>query len=106
MRTITFHNKQTDVTIVAREYPWLWALLFGPFYFMLHGIWTHVAIWLGTALITGLLSGLVYPFFARSVLMSHYTKLGYKVTMTGAPVEPERKQLEIHKDMRGAKWGS
>ena len=53
-----FYNKTTNHTVIA-ELPWLWVFLFGFFYFMFHGIWAHVAIYLGAVVITG---GMAAPF--------------------------------------------
>lgn len=85
-----FYNKNTNHTVTA-EMPWLWAFLFGAFYFMFHGVWTHVAIYAGAVVITG---GMAAPFLwigysiaAKSVIESHYLSKGYKVVTNLTPSE-------------------
>lgn len=77
-----FYNSHTGHSVDV-EVPWLWAFLFGAFYFMFHGVWTHVAIYIGVTLITG---GFAAPFLwigysiaAKSVLVNSYAAKGYKV---------------------------
>jgi hypothetical protein len=48
--------------------PFLWCLLFGPFYFAAKGAWIHAVIALLAALVTMGLSWLVYPFFAKGIV--------------------------------------
>jgi hypothetical protein len=58
--------------------PGLWTFLFGGFYFAAKGIWQHAIVALLLALVTGGLSWLCYPFFARSLLRTHYLQLGWQ----------------------------
>ncbi|MNS25888.1 hypothetical protein D3C72_577930 [compost metagenome] len=60
--------------------PGLWCFLFGCFYFMAKGIWTHAVISLFAACCTFGLSWLVYPFFARGIVIDHYRKQGWVVS--------------------------
>lgn len=57
---------------------WLWALLFGCFYFAIKGIWTHVVISLFLGLLTYGFSWLIYPFFATGIIRKSYLKKGWK----------------------------
>jgi peptidoglycan biosynthesis protein MviN/MurJ (putative lipid II flippase) len=69
-----------DVTtgyIEEASCPWLWVLLFGPLYFALKGIWSHVFISIVVAVLTSGFSTLVYPFFANSIIEKHYASNGW-----------------------------
>lgn len=57
--------------------PFLWCLLFGVFYFAVKGIWRHAFISFFCALFTLCLSWLVYPFFARGIVISSYGRRGW-----------------------------
>ena len=57
--------------------PWLWCLLFGCIYFAVKGIWTHAIAAFLLALLSGGLSWLVYPFFARGIVEKHYFRTGW-----------------------------
>lgn len=56
---------------------WLWVLLFGPFYFIARGIWTHAIISLVAAIVTVGLSWLVYPFAVYAITNNHYRRQGW-----------------------------
>lgn len=58
--------------------PWLWALLFGGFYFAVKGIWTHASVGLGLAFLTFGISWVVYPFFASTIVRRHYLRKGWR----------------------------
>lgn len=57
--------------------PFLWALLFGPIYFAVKGVWLHAVIALVLAF-TIFVSWLIYPFFARTVIRTHYLRQGWQ----------------------------
>ncbi|MCX6908226.1 MAG: hypothetical protein NTY01_09310 [Verrucomicrobia bacterium] len=58
--------------------PWLGALCFGPFYFMIKGVWTHAILGAVLALASGGLSWLfVYPFCANGIVKRHYLRKGW-----------------------------
>jgi hypothetical protein len=57
--------------------PFLWCLIFGGFYFIIHGIWTQAVISLFVSLITFGIGWFVYPFFAKRIVRNHYLKLGW-----------------------------
>ena len=56
---------------------WLWCLLFGSFYFAFRGVWMHAILSAVLAIVTGGLSWLFYPFFARRILINHYLREGW-----------------------------
>ena len=61
--------------------PSFWyALLLGPYYFMMHGVWTHAVI----HLLLSPLSWLVYPFLARKLIIQNYLREGW-VLVDGEP---------------------
>lgn len=53
---------------------WLWALLFGPFYFAYMRMWMYLCIYLVLAAATGGVSTFIYPFFAKKSVMRHYMR--------------------------------
>ncbi len=55
----------------------LWTLLFGALYFLVKGVWTHALISLILAIVTSGFSWLIYPFFARGVMRTHFLKKGW-----------------------------
>jgi hypothetical protein len=57
--------------------PWLFALLFGGFYFLAKGIWAHAAISLILTIPTFGWAWLIYPFFARGIVRAHYLSRGW-----------------------------
>lgn len=57
--------------------PWLWTLLFGAFYFLSKGIWTHFLLYLLLVPLTFGLAWFVYPFFAASIVESHCLRKGW-----------------------------
>lgn len=75
--TIKFKNPSNGF-IEESTYPWLWCLLFGTFYFIFKGIWIHAALSFIIAMFTGGLSWLIYPFFAKRILLMHYNKIGWQ----------------------------
>ncbi|MGA0383403.1 MAG: DUF2628 domain-containing protein [Flavobacteriaceae bacterium] len=79
---MNFYNSNTGHRFSVSA-PWLWAFLFGAFYYIFHGIWTHAVIYVGLAIVTG---GLAAPFLwvgysvaASSILVNHYALKGYSV---------------------------
>jgi PEGA domain len=57
--------------------PGLWTFLFGTFYFIAKGIWTHALLSALLALCTFGISWLIYPFFASGIVRAHYGKKGW-----------------------------
>lgn len=78
--------------------PILWAFLFGCFYFAYKGIWSHAAIALVAAIFTSGLSWLIYPFFARGIVKSHYLRMGW--TMLDDEVSPARRPASSDEHMK------
>lgn len=73
-----FKNPQNDYVEEVSDDTWLWALLFGGFYFAYKGIWIHFIIGLILAFVTFGVSWFIYPLFARSIVISHYQKSGWQ----------------------------
>ena len=73
-----FQNPANDYIEEVSGLAWLWTLLLGTIYFGVKGVWAHVFISLVLAILTGGLSWLIYPFFARKVIEGSYRKKGWK----------------------------
>lgn len=56
---------------------WVYVLLFGGLYFLAKGVWTHAAASFAAAFLTFGISWLVYPFFAKKIMRSHYLRNGW-----------------------------
>ena len=76
MATVYFRNP-TNNFVVKTSMCWLWALLFGPFYFGYKGLWGNVALGMIAGLLTVGLSWLIYPFFAGMLVRSRYREMGW-----------------------------
>jgi Protein of unknown function (DUF2628) len=57
----------------ATEFTGLWALLFGPFFFAIKGMWGHAIL----ALVLWPISVIVYAFIARGLVEKRYRQLGW-----------------------------
>ena len=80
---LEFMNEANGARIRS-NYQWLWALLFGPFFFVYHGVWTHAFIGIALGFMTGGLSWIfVYPFFAGRIIRNHYLNLGWRESLGG-----------------------
>lgn len=55
----------------------LWCFLFGFVYFAVKGVWTHAVASLILAIMTGGISWLLYPFFAKQVVEKNYLRKGW-----------------------------
>lgn len=64
----------------------LWCLLFGCFYLAYKGAWMAAAVALGLALATGFISWLVFPFFARRLVVKSYLQRGWHLVDTAATI--------------------
>jgi hypothetical protein len=73
-----FQNPENEHVEGVSPLSWLWCLLFGTFYFALHGVWRHAAISLALAIITAGISWVIYPFFAYKAMRNHYLRIGWK----------------------------
>jgi hypothetical protein len=56
---------------------WLWALLFGVFYFAWRGMWTHAIIGAILAFLTFGISWVIYAIAAPSLVRKHYLRAGW-----------------------------
>jgi len=74
-----FRKKFNGTEVIEDIGPaWLWTLLFGCFYFAYKEIWKHFIISLLAGMCTAGFSWLVYPFFAKNIVRTHYTKKGWE----------------------------
>ncbi len=79
IRTNLFTNPSNNITVqISSEISWLWVLLFGPIYWAIKGVWTHVVAGFCLAIVTFGISVLVYPFFTYSILRKHYINKGWE----------------------------
>ncbi|HEX7853877.1 MAG TPA: hypothetical protein VF503_09295 [Sphingobium sp.] len=74
---MTFRNPVNGYT-ESSSVPFLWCLLFGIFYFMVKGIWRHALISFLIACCTLGLSWLIYPFFAKGIVIASYGRRGWE----------------------------
>lgn len=56
---------------------WLWALLFGPLYFLVKRAWLHAAIFFVFSIFIPGFLNVVYAFIAQNLLRDLYTKNGW-----------------------------
>ena len=73
-----FKNKSNGDVEEISGLTWLWAFLFGPFYFAFKGIWRHAVISFFAAILTVSISVFIYPFFAKGIVRNHYLHNGWK----------------------------
>ena len=81
------------------DWTWVFAFLFGIFYFMVKGLWTHVAIQIAlivvslaafgeSGILVIMIMWIAYAFTARGILDRAYLRKGYKpassLTASGA----------------------
>jgi len=76
-QALRFRNPSNGYTEKVSGFAWLWTLLFGGFYFAVKGVWTHAIVGLLIVAPTFGISWLVYPFFARSIMRTHYLRKGW-----------------------------
>lgn len=65
--------------------PGFLCLLFGPLYFVAHGIWTHAVISAVLAVATMGLSWVIYPLAAGSIVRDYYLSRGWVLEPPPAP---------------------
>lgn len=70
-----FENKNGHIEETSNE--WIWCLLFGALYFVYKGIWIHAIISFALAWFTFGISWLIYPFFAKDIVLNNYSKNGW-----------------------------
>ncbi len=71
-----FQNPNNDYT-ESVQLPFLWCLMFGTLYFLVKGVWSHAIISLVLAVVTVGISWLLYPFFAKDIMIKSYLKKGW-----------------------------
>lgn len=82
-----FKNKSNGY-IETKSHPLLWTFLFGGFYFILSGVWTHIILWfvisiflfssLGpSATILVFVMNFVYMLAAESIIRNQYLRKGW-----------------------------
>jgi len=76
-RSFRLHLVNPTNGVRRQTIPFLWTLIFGGFYFIAHGIWTHALISIVLAIPTFGVTWLIYPFFAKSIVLNHYLKMGW-----------------------------
>lgn len=74
-----FKNPQNGYIEELPALAWLWTLLFGAIYFAVRGVWTHAIVGLILAIFTYGISWLIYPFFAKNIIATHYLKTGWVI---------------------------
>ena len=72
----TFKNPQNGFTERVGA-AWLWALLFGAFYFAWRGMWTHAIIGIILAIPTVGISWVAYAILAPKLVRRHYLTRGW-----------------------------
>lgn len=74
---MTFKHPNSDYTETVLA-PFFFCLLFGPLYFIVKGCWRHAIIYtLIACTVIGLAIWLIYPFFARDIVRTHYLREGW-----------------------------
>lgn len=136
-----FRNPANGYEVEVPDTAWLWTLLFGGFYFAVKGVWRHVAVLFMLALLVGagppillpviglalLPFGLAllavvwvtYPFFARTILETHYLVSGWErlpdevrprveepTFSLGESHTAQPRSLPSDAEARGATWGN
>ena len=76
-----FKNPSNDYVEEAPSLAWLWALLFGPLYFAIKGVWPHALGSLVLAIVTFGISHFIYFFFANSIIRKSYLKKGWIMSL-------------------------
>jgi hypothetical protein len=79
MATIKVTNPVNDYKQEISELSWLWSLIFGAFFFAFKGAWKHFIIGIIAAIVTVGISWLIYPFFARQIIINSYLERGWSI---------------------------
>ena len=79
MATIKATNPVNDYKQEISELSWLWSLIFGAFFFAFKGAWKHFIIGIIAAIVTVGISWLIYPFFARQIIINSYLERGWSI---------------------------
>jgi hypothetical protein len=89
----TFKNKSNGHTEQISMVTFLWAFLFGPFYFVFKGIWRHAVISFFAAIFTVGISAFIYPFFAKGIVRNHYLQNGWTAVKSVKRARPKGFEL-------------
>src|ERR1700734_1233005 len=76
MTSMRFRNPANGYVEEVSHAP-LWCLLFGGFYFLARGVWTHAVVGFLLAIFTWGLSWFIYPFCANRIMRTHYLRRGW-----------------------------
>ena len=79
---LRFKNAEGETK--SHPVPWLWTLLWAPFYFAYKGIWLHAFISLILFSVSFGLTNIIYAFFAARILRKHFTSKGFQEVEAGA----------------------
>lgn len=85
------HPVSGSVVKATGEFSWLWAFLFGPFYFGYKGLWGHAVLYVLAAIVTFCVSWFIYPFFAKGIVVRRYLDMGWREVSSRSiqrPTEP------------------
>lgn len=74
-----FKNTLNGHTETISHLTWLWVLLFGFIYWMVKGVWQHAMLSLILAVLTYGISWLIYPFFAKKLMIQHFLHNGWEL---------------------------
>lgn len=71
-----YKHPTSDYTETTK-FAFLWCLLIGSLYFILKESYKHAAISFILAVVTSGVSWIIYPFFAKGIMHTHYMRKGY-----------------------------
>lgn len=74
---MTFKNPANDYEVEVNNLAILWAILFGPLYFIVHSVWSHFFISLVLAVLTMGLSVPFYALAAPQIVRNKYMSNGW-----------------------------
>ncbi len=77
LEIFVFQNPKDKKQIDICTYPWVWTLLFCPFYFMSKSIWTHGVISLIVSIFLPFVPSVIYAFGAKDIVRKHYRDKGW-----------------------------
>ena len=60
--------------------PAFYAFIFGGFYLLFHKMWGLGIVLVILTILTSGVSNLLYPFFAKKMIVQHYLKDGFEIT--------------------------
>lgn len=75
---MVFENPTNGYRENVSSLTWLWALIFGAFFFAYKGIWRHFVIGIIAGILTAGISWFIYPFFAKRIVTNNYLRQGWR----------------------------